>query len=385
MPVQTAPHPTSSIQRRTLLRAAVAGCGAALVGCGTPAPTPAPGGGRLRLLGEAMLAHKLPFEGTTVGGVSGLDFDPAGGLWVALSDDRSELQPARFYTLRLEPAAGRTLYAQLLSVVTLRQAAGTPFPPRRAGGEVVDPEAIRWLPGGNVLWSSEGDERVLQPPGLRESRGDGSLVRAFDMPEILRPSRPGTGPRDNLSFEGLALTPDVRSAWLAMEGPLQQDGPLAGVNREGGPCRFTHFDLATGRATRQIAYQPDAIPIRPTVPGGFADNGVSEVLMLDAHRMLVLERAYAMGSGNSLRLYEIDTRQADDVLAEPRLRPGQYRAPDKTLVADFAASGLARLDNTEAMCWGPALANGQRTLYVASDDNFSGSQVTQLAAFAFSE
>ena len=37
---------------------------------------------------------------------------------------------------------------------------------------------------------------------------------------------------------------------------------------------------------RQIAYVPDAIPLRPLVPGSYADNGVSEVLMLDAHRLL---------------------------------------------------------------------------------------------------
>ena len=53
------------------------------------------------------------------------------------------------------------------------------------------------------------------------------------------------------------------------------------------------FDLASGEARRQIAYVPDAIPAAPFPAGAFADNGVSEILMIDAHRMLVLERAYA--------------------------------------------------------------------------------------------
>ena len=107
--------------------------------------------------------------------------------------------------------------------------------------------------------------------------------------------------------------------------------------------------------------------------------------MIDAARMLVLERAFSLGVGNSLRLYEIDTRDGSDTLALPALRTGEYRAVRKRLVADFAQLGLSRLDNTEAMCWGPALPGGHRCLVVASDDNFSSRQVTQFAAFAYEE
>jgi hypothetical protein len=105
--------------------------------------------------------------------------------------------------------------------------------------------------------------------------------------------------------------------------------------------------------------------------------------MIDAHRMLVLERAYIAGFGASLRLYEIDTRAASDTLALERLVAGQYRAVPKRLVADFARLGLSRLDNTEGMCWGPRLPNGRRSLVVVSDDNFSARQVTQFAAFEY--
>jgi hypothetical protein len=95
------------------------------------------------------------------------------------------------------------------------------------------------------------------------------------------------------------------------------------------------------------------------VPGTFADNGVSEVLMIDAHRMLVLERAYMAGVGNSLRLYEVDTRDGSDTMDAARLVPGGFRPMAKRLVADFAQLGLSRLDNTEAMAWGPRPAKRQ--------------------------
>jgi hypothetical protein len=341
------------------------------------------GPSQLRLLGEKILPHRLQFKGTTVGGLSGIDHDPVSATWVALSDDRSELQPARFYSLRVDVRAAG-LDVELLDVVTLRQAAGTPFPKRQAGGEVVDPESIRLLPGGRtVLWTSEGDHPANQSPTVRESRLDGSLVRDFEVPALLQfAPRPGTGPRANLTFEGLALTPDARTAWVAMENALQQDGPEPAVGRPGGPCRFTAFDVASGRALRQIAYLPDAIPQAPKLPGA-ADNGVSEILMLDATRMLVLERAFMAGVGLSLRIYEIDTREASDTLALPRLVPGEYRAAPKRFVADFSQLGLSRLDNTEGMCWGPRLPGGRRSLVVVSDDNFSSKQVTQFAALAY--
>jgi hypothetical protein len=104
--------------------------------------------------------------------------------------------------------------------------------------------------------------------------------------------------------------------------------------------------------------------------------------------MLVLERAYAAGRGNSLRLYAIDTREASDTLAVAALRPGNHRPAPKTLIADFATLGLARLDNSEGMCWGPPLPNdpeGRRLLVVVSDDNFNPLQITQFAAFAFKD
>jgi hypothetical protein len=170
-----------------------------------------------------------------------------------------------------------------------------------------------------------------------------------------------------------------------MENALHQDGPVPTLGAAGGPCRFTLIELAGGAARRQIAYIPDPIPRRPLLPGSYADNGVSEVLMIDEARMLVLERAYASGVGNSLRLYEIDTRAGSDTLALERLTPENHRPAPKQLVADFAALGLSRLDNTEGLCWGPDLPDGRRLLVAVSDDNFNPLQVTQFAAFAFKD
>src|SRR5689334_3551196 len=112
------------VTRRVLLRGAAAACVASFAGCASRSEAPAPAGpSQLRLVGETLLPHRLQFKDTTVGGLSAIDHDPATGTWVTLSDDKSELAPARFYTLRVELREPE-LHVELLDVVTLRQADG---------------------------------------------------------------------------------------------------------------------------------------------------------------------------------------------------------------------------------------------------------------------
>lgn len=359
-----------------------------MAGCTAPVPQRSSSHtSALRLIGEARIPFGKQFKGTTVGGLSGLDYDPVDDLWYALSDDGSGANPARLYTLKISVNADSIRAPQLMDVVILRRPDGTPFHGAPQGVIGPDPEAIRFNPASRtLLWTSEGDIRRVQDPFVREMTLDGWHLREFTLPAMLKASVDlATGPRHNLCLEGLALTAGGAGAWAAMEAPLQQDGPVPGVGRPGGPCRFTLFDTATGHAIRQLAYMPDAIPRAPALPGGFADNGVSEILMIDAHRMLVLERAYMAGVGNSLRVYEIDTRHGSDTLALDTLMEGGFSPSAKTLVLDFANSGLMQLDNTEAMAWGPLLAGGGRSLVFLSDDNFNPGQITQFAAFEFQE
>ena len=369
---------TCRLTRRQFLASTGLAATGGLTGCAPiQAATPAP---RLHLIGETRLPHKLRYQNTTVGGLSGIDFDPASGVLYLLSDDGGSQSPPRFYTARLAIANDKLSDIELTGVTFLQ------------GLTAPDPEAIRWHAASqSLLWTSEGNALLLAAPSLQQARLDGTLVRTFDLPAMFGFGLT-TGARINKTFEGLAIAPDGRSAWLAMEAALRQDGPEPTVGAPGGPCRFTQIDIATaktgGAALRQITYVPDAIPKAPVPPNADADNGVVEVLMLDAHRMLVLERAYMAGLSdierNSMRLYIIDTRLATDTLGIAALKPGNHTPAAKTLVADFASfSALTRLDNTEGMCWGPKLPNGNRTLLVVSDDNFNPRQITQFLAFEF--
>ena len=358
---------------------------ALLASCAYPMP---PGRtGTLELLGELTIPHRLKFRATTVGGLSAIDYDPGSGLFDLLSDDRSDFDPARIYRVRFTLTPAGLAPPEFLEVVTLKQADGRNWPGRTtavARAPVPDPEGLRRLPNGHLLWTSEGDVARGLPPALYEATADGVTLRELQLPSSFHPGFQH-GPRDNQAFEGLAIDTAGQYAWVAMEAPLRQDGPPPQVGSPGGVCRFTKFNLSKGTAERQVAYQADPIPFAPTIAGSFADNGVTEVLFENDHSLLVLERAYAVGRGNSLRLYRTDTRDATNILEFDTLMPASYRPLTKNLVADFQTLGLSRLDNAEGMTWGPRLKDGRRTLWTVTDDNFNPLQVTQIAAFAYAE
>ena len=57
--------------------------------------------GSLRFLGAANISNDTEVDGTLVGGLSGLDYDPVSGKWAIISDDKSDHAPARFYLARI--------------------------------------------------------------------------------------------------------------------------------------------------------------------------------------------------------------------------------------------------------------------------------------------
>jgi hypothetical protein len=365
-------------------------CGGVVLslGPGVCQAAPAHSVGALRFIGEQRVAHKLVLQDTVVGGLSGLDYDPASGVWILESDDRSQWSPARFYTasLRLD-ASGFTAFT-LTGVHTFKQADGGEYPGTAGyllrGGEVADIESIRYDPRDASIWyASEGNRILGMSPFVKHADRDGAKPAAMALPAMFKMDRSGQGgPRDNLSFEGMSFAPDGDTLWLAMEAPLYQDGPLP-TPSSGALARITHLDRA-GTVLGQYAYPIGPIPAAPG-PGMAADNGVSEILAVDAHRLLVLEHSGVQDSKgryrNYARLYEIDVAAATDIIQRAAL-PGEGVQPvSKRLVLDLNTLGLDRIDNLEGMAWGPKLPDGHDSLVLVSDDNFNASQVTQLLAF----
>lgn len=344
----------------------------------------------VRLIGVQTLPVHQAFEGTRVGGFSGIDYDTAADRWLAISDDRSEHSPARFYTVKIDYDERSVRTVEVTHVTVLRQADGTAYPDRPAhaqgGGDVPDFESLRLDPqNGSVWYASEGDARLRLNPFVRRADRNGKFLETLPLPDQFAfTSGTSMGPRNNLTLESLTFSPDGKSLWTALEAPLLQDGALS-TQTTGGTTRLARLGR-DGIIRAQYAYTLDAWQLVPA-PGRSGDNGLSELLALPDGRLLALERSGAEVSAGrwafAARLYEVEVTRATDVRARAALTDGGEKPEpaSKRLVFDFARAGQRHVDNLEGIAWGRRLPNGHATLVAVSDDNFLPNQETQFWVF----
>jgi hypothetical protein len=241
----------------------------------------------------------------------------------------------------------------------------------------VDPEGIRVAPNGNLYVSSEGnfstDAAGLFQPFVREIRLDGSFVRDFETPAAFNyVDNTTSGGRSNKLFEALAVTPDG-SVFTANEDALVEDGPLTTL-AAGSAIRVLKLDPATGKSGAQYAYQLPKIPLDKAASGSFPpDNGLPELLAVSNSEFIAIERAFADGVGNTIRLTRATIKSLVGASYKPMTRELLLEMP-------VTYQGV-KLDNIEGISWGPRLANGNRTLVLVADNNFADNQVTQFLAF----
>jgi len=325
-------------------------------------------------LGEIVLPTELSIAGTLFGGISGLDYDAENDLFYAISDDRSQNGPARFYVLRLAVADGALAGLDIVSTHTLLNLEGQPFP--ELG---VDPESIRFDPAtGTLLWSSEGD--ADGNPAIFEADLDGRAIRQFEVPEAYLPNGEGRGIYGNLAFESLSLSADGSQVLVATENGLAQDGDRATLEA-GSRARIAVFDRESGELVAEYVYETDPIRVPSTEEPNYNDNGLSEFLVIDETRILTVERTFASGYGNEIAFYLTTLEGATDIA-------GAETIPDDATPAAKAhwftiAEGDFGLDidNIESVSWGPEV-DGARTLVIASDNNFNRvGQFTQFVLF----
>ncbi|MGG7579793.1 esterase-like activity of phytase family protein [Rhizobium sp. Nf11,1] len=328
----------------------------------------------LSYLGEFVIPTGHMENGVEFGGISGLDFDAATGHYIAISDDRSDKAPARFYELDIDVDASSLKCVSVVKHVTLKDKKGEPF-----AAKAVDPESIR-LGKDGIYWGSEGDAKVLLPPFIRVTAPDGSFMREFKLPEGFAPTvDKSTGIRDNLAFEDLAVAPSG-DVFVGVEAALYQDGPKPSLTT-GSLSRIIRYDGASGEPKAEYVYPVSPIPQAATKADGGNDNGMSEMIALDNHRLLAVERSYAEGFGNNVKIMMMDLAEATDISAITSLAKNEQPVipARKSQVLDLRAIGLVP-DNIEAMSLGKA-KDGTDVLILGSDNNFSTNQKTQFYAF----
>jgi hypothetical protein len=367
-----------------LLRATLT-CALALAACANPPATTPPS--PFAYLGQVEFPNGFLFDDTTVGGLSAISYDPGRQQYYVISDDRSEKNPARFYTVRISFPDNKLGSVQWVATTPLLDRTGTPFAPLSAGTAppVIppDPEGIAFDQGRQELcWSSEGERIIMDPdrplllnPWVRVAGLDGAFRAQFELPAGLTMSAHDTGPRKNMTLEGLTLTPSGEHLFAGMEDPGYNDGNLPTPDA-GALTRITRFDVATGKPTAQFAYPLDPIP----APNGEA-NGLSDLVALDDENFLMVERSH--GTHNVARIYRASITGAENVLGRPSLVDAPATPMTKNLLADLSAMPQVRnLDNVEGITLGPKLSGGRQSIVLVTDDNFSPTQMTQFYAFA---
>ncbi|MFN6464903.1 MAG: phytase [Nostoc sp. DedVER02] len=337
---------------------------------------------------------------TPLGGLSGVTYDAVNNRYYAISDDRSQVAPARFYTFNTVDGVTFT------NVTTLKDTNGNFF-----ATNSLDPEGIALTNKGTVFISSEGEVNLgagrVSNPFIKEfSLTTGEEVRSLLVPSKFLPVVADTnndgvvntgdtqtlGVYNNLAFESLTITPDQKTLFTATENALSQDGLRASLT-SGSPSRILQYNLVTGQPEKEYLYITDAIPEAPNPSTGSADNGLADLLAIDNRgTFLALERSFAQGVGNTIKIYEVSLQGATDIsfydslnnLSAEQLaaiKPAQKRLllnlNDLNLRTD-ANHPITGVDNIEGLAFGPKLADGRQSIVLVSDNNFGSTQFTQI-------
>ena len=338
----------------------------------------------LRLIGKFSIPTGYQYQGVEFGGISGIDRALDGSYW-ALSDNPGGSRGSpRFYNLTLN-YDGMGFHSVIINrQVELLKPDGMPF---SATFSMVDPESIRQASNGNIYWASEGiwntEPESRFQPFVREMTTDGEFVRQLSTPDIFNfVDNASAGARNNKLFEALTVAP-AGALYVANEDALFQDGNITTLT-EGSVIRIVKLDVNNNKAQAQYAYNLPPIPIDGTQGSSTKpENGLAELLAISDKQFIVLERAFAPGAGNTIRLVlsEIEPNTTD-ISEIDSLQDALYTPLSRYVLLDMSISyeGI-RLDNIESLSWGHTLENGNRTLVLVSDNNYSTSQETLFLAF----
>jgi hypothetical protein len=350
---------------------------------------------KLDFLGEYRLP-KMQFAETTVGGLSGIVYDRQLDRFYAISDDRSDRNPARFYTLKLNLKPSATLPDSLIrsveveKVTTMKNAEGQPF----AKG-TIDPEGIALTPRQSVFISSEGVTKDGVNPFVNEfDLETGEQRSSVSIPDRFLPKagETPTGVRDNQGFESLTLSAvgfasgqqlEPFRLFTANESALAQDlppnFPPDTLPPASAPVRVLHYLVGEEAASTMLISEHVYLLDQP--PPEAQNQGLTELLVLDqAGHFLSLERSF--GAGFGAKLFQMAMGGANDTSGFEAFPEGigGITPIRKELLLDLSELGIS-LDNLEGMTLGPQLADGTQTLLLVSDDNFNDLQSTQFLLF----
>jgi len=348
----------------------------------------------LKFIDEYDIPYAMPYNNTTVGGLSGIDYDAAHDIYYMICDDRSAINPARFYTANIFLTKKGIDSIHFLSVNTMLQPNGTVYPnTKQDPSNTPDPEAMRYDPTKKQLvWSSEGEriikgkDTVLSDPSIRVINLNGKYEDSFAIPANLHMRATELGPRQNGVFEGMTFANDYKTLFVSVEEPLYEDGPRAAVTDNNAHIRILKFDSDNKRNIGQYAYKLEPVAYGPTPASGFIINGVPDILAVGNDKLLVIERSFSTGRlACTIKIFLAEMQEATDIINIPSLKENKSFTPvKKKLLLNMDDLGIY-IDNIEGVSFGPVLPNGHQTLLFVADNNFNAIEKSQLLLFEIIE
>lgn len=343
---------------------------------------------QLRFINEYIAPNDIQLKGTTIGGLSGIDYDKARDVYYMICDDPSSKGPARFYTAKLLINSKGIDSVVFTDVTIILDPLGNPYPDiTKDRVHSADLEAMRYDPAQDILVrSSEGQrflrdgKQELQNPDIIIMDRNGRYKDSFALPANMHIHAEEKGPRHNSVFEGLTFG-NGNSVFLSLEDAIYEDGRSAATGDSTAWVRLLKFDRKTKNQVAQYAYQADAVPYAPVPAGAFKINGVSDILYIGNDKFIVVERAYSTGRlPSDIRVYLADIKNAEDISTIALANKPVHKPVTKKLLLDMNTLGLFT-DNVEGVTLGPVLPNGNRSLIFVADNNFSARQKSQFLLF----
>ena len=344
----------------------------------------------IEYIGEYQLPNNFKVKDTPVGGLSGLTYDKTIDRFYAVSDDRSQKAPARFYTLKLDldttnPNQIKFRKVDITDVTIFKNSDGKTY---EVG--TIDPEAIAVTPQASVFVSSEGDRNKGIGAFIDEfDLKSGQAKQALPIPERYLADKEGKrGMQNNLAFEGMTISPtgsfpasgEPLRIFAATESALIQDKEVSKVGKDGkipgAKNRWLHYLLSDkAEVISEHLYQLDSPPL------GSIEHGLSEIQSIDTSgHFLTLERSFGL-FGFRIKIFQAVTPGATDTSKIASFKGNiNVRPIQKQLAFDLKQLNIY-IDNQEGMSFGAKLPDGSQTLLLVSDNNFNARQITQFLLF----
>jgi hypothetical protein len=347
----------------------------------------------INLIAQYTLPYNTQFRKTIAGGFSGIDYNVVRDLYYLICDDRSDKNPARYYTAKIFFTDRRIDSVAFKSVNYMLQPNNGVYPNAKQNQFLIpDPEAIRFNPvKKQLVWTSEGEriltekDTVLVNPSIINMRLTGEYVSQVPLPVNLLMKATKEGPRRNGVLEAMSFADNYKTLFVGIEEPLYEDGPQADMVDNNAYIRLYKFDALNGENKAQFAYKLEPIAF-PAIPeSAFKVNGVSEILSINANKLLVIERSFSTGRlPCTIKLFIADITNATDISNMALKNQRSFVPAAKKLLLNMDELGIYT-DNIEGVTFGPSLPNGHRTLLFVSDNNFNPLQQTQLLLFEIIE